>query len=78
MLINSVKNHFIEKDVYYANIENIEDQIPDITNLATNTTFNSKITEVKNKTSDITNSASTNDLPATENKVLDLVKSLVI
>ena len=78
MLINSVKNHFIEKDVYYANIENIEDQIPDITNLATNIKLNSKITEVKNKTSDITNSASTNDLPATENKVLDLVKSLVI
>ena len=78
MLINSVKNHFIEKDVYYANIENIEDQIPDITNLATNIKLNSKITEVKNKTSDITNSASTNDLPATENKVLHLVKSLVI
>ena len=78
MLINSVKNHFIEKDVYYANIENIEDQIPDITNLATNIKLNSKITEVRNKTSDITNSASTNDLPATENKVLDLVKSLVI
>ena len=78
MLINSVKNHFIKKDVYYANIENIEDEIPDITNLATNTTLNSKITEVKNKTSNNTNLATTTDLPATENKILDPVKSLVI
>ena len=78
MLINSVKNHFIKKDVYYANIENIEDEIPDITNLATNTTLNSKITEVKNKTSNNTNLATTTDLPATENKMLDSVKSLVI
>ena len=51
MLINSVKNHFIKKDVYYANVKNIEDETPYITNLATNTTLNSKITEVKNKTS---------------------------
>ena len=33
----------IKKDVYNAKIKNIEDKIPDITNLATNTTLNAKI-----------------------------------
>ena len=32
-----------------AKVKNIEDKIPDISNLATNTTFNDKISEVKNK-----------------------------
>ena len=43
-----VKNDVIIKDVINANI-NIEDKIPDITNLATNTTLNAKINKVKNK-----------------------------
>ena len=36
-----VKNYVVKKDVYNAKIKNIEDQISDITNLATNTTLNS-------------------------------------
>ena len=43
-----VKNDDVKKDVYDAKIKDIEDQRPDTTNLATNTTLNSKINEVKN------------------------------
>ena len=38
-----VKNDVVKKDVYNAHIKNIEDKIPDITNLAINTTLNAKI-----------------------------------
>ena len=44
-----VKNNVVEKDVYNAEIKNIEDKIPEITNVATNTTLNAKINEIKNK-----------------------------
>ena len=37
---DAVKNDAVKKDVYNAKIKNIEDKIPDITNLATNTTLN--------------------------------------
>ena len=50
-------------------IKNIEDKIPDITNLATNTTLNAKINEVKNKIPNITNLATTTALTAVENKI---------
>ena len=33
----------LKKDVFHAKIRNIEDKIPDITNLATNTALNAKI-----------------------------------
>ena len=42
-----VKNIVLKKDVYNAKIKNIEDKIPDITNLATKTTLNAKINVVK-------------------------------
>ena len=42
-----VKNDFIKEDVYNAKIKNIEDKIPDITNLATNASLNAKINEGK-------------------------------
>ena len=32
----------LKKDVYYDKIKNIEDKIPDITNLATKTSLNAK------------------------------------
>ena len=41
-LSDAVKNNIIKKDVYNAKIKNIEDKIPDTTNLATNTTLNAK------------------------------------
>ena len=47
-LSDIVKNDVVKKIVYNAKIRNIEDKIPDITNLATNTTLNAKINEVKN------------------------------
>ena len=51
-----VKNNVVEKDVYNVKIKNIENKIPDVTNLATNTTLNAKINEVKKEISSITNS----------------------
>ena len=41
-LSDVVKNDVIKKDVYNAKIKNIEDKIPDITNLATKTSLNAK------------------------------------
>ena len=41
-LSDVVKNDTVEKDVYDAKIKNIEDKIPDIANLASNTTLNAK------------------------------------
>ena len=38
-----MKNDVIKKDVYHAKIKNIEDKIPDFTNLATKATLNAKI-----------------------------------
>ena len=64
------KNNVVKKDGYNAKIKNIEDKIPDITNLATNVTLNGKINEVKNKILNITNLATTTALTAVENKIL--------
>ena len=52
-----VKNDVVKKDVYDAKIKNIEDKIPDITNLATKTTLNAKISETKGEIPNITNLA---------------------
>ena len=68
-LCDVVKNDVIKKDAYNAKIKNIEDKIPDITNLATSTTLNAKINEVKNKILNITDLATTADLTAVENKI---------
>ena len=45
------KNEVIKKDVYNAKIKNIEDKIPDTTNLATNTA----LTAVENKMPNVSN-----------------------
>ena len=42
-LSDVVKKDFVKKDVYNAKIKNIEDKIPYVTNVATNTTLNAKI-----------------------------------
>ena len=43
-------NDIAKKDAHNAKIKNIEDKIPDITNLATNVSFNPKInTRLKTK-----------------------------
>ena len=48
-LSNVLKNDVVEKDVYNSNIKNIEDKIPDITNLAPKTTLTAKINEIKSE-----------------------------
>ena len=47
-LSDVVKSNAVKKDVYNAKIKDIKDQIPDIFNLATNTTLNAKIYDAKN------------------------------
>ena len=54
-----------------AKVKDIEDKIPDITNVATNTTLNAKMKEVINKISSITNLATTASLTAVERKIPD-------
>ena len=61
-----VKNDVVKKDVYNSKIKDIEDKIPDITNLARNTTLNAKINEVKNEIPNISNLATTTELTAVE------------
>ena len=39
-LSDVVKNYVVEKDVYNSKIKNIKDKIPDLANLATNTSLN--------------------------------------
>ena len=48
-LSDAVKNDAVQKDVYNAKIKNTKDKLTyfDITNLATKTTLNAKINEVK-------------------------------
>ena len=76
-LSDVVKNDVVKKDVYNAKIKDIENKIPDITNLVTNTTLSPKINEVKGEIPTITNLATTANLTTVENKipnVCDLVK----
>ena len=54
----------------------IEDKIPDITNLATNTNLNAKIIEVKIKIPSITNLATTDALNAEINEVKNKILNL--
>ena len=61
-LSDVVKTDAVEKGAYNAKIKNIEDKIPDITNLITNTTLNAEINEVKNEISSIINLATTTAL----------------
>ena len=72
-----VKSDVVKKDVSDAKIKNIEDKIPDITNLATNKKLNAKINESINEMTSITNLATPAAFTAAENKIPninDLVK----
>ena len=53
-LSDVVKNDVVKKDVSNVQIKSIEDKMPDITNLAINTTINAKINEVKEEIPSIT------------------------
>ena len=61
------KNDVVKKDVH--NAKNIEDKIPDITDLATNTTLNGKKNEVKKEIPSIINLAATTAVTAVKNKI---------
>ena len=74
-LSDTVENN-VKKDVHNAKIKNIEDKIPDTTNLATNITLNVKINEVKREIHSITNLATTTALIAVENKILNVSNSV--
>ena len=66
---NVVKNEVVKKTKYNAKIKNIEDKIPDISNLASKTILNTKINEVRNKIPSITGLATISALTAVENKI---------
>ena len=68
-LSDIVKNDVVKKDVYSAKIKNIEDKIPDITKLVTNTTLNAKINEIKGEIPSIANLPTTAALIAKINEV---------
>ena len=63
-----VKNDVVKKDVYNVKIKNIEDKMPDITNLA-KTTLSAKINEVKDEIPIIINLATKTALIVVENKI---------
>ena len=71
-LSNVLKNEVVKKTEYNANIKNIEDKIPDITNLATKTILNAKINEVKVEIPSINNLATNTALTVVENKIPDV------
>ena len=58
--------------MYNAKIKIIEGKIPDITNLATNTTLNAKTNEVKINIPNITNLTTTTSLTAVRNKIANV------
>ena len=71
-LSDVVKHDVAEKDVYNSKIKDI----PDITNLAANTTPNAKINEVKNKLRGITNLATNIALNAEINEVQNKIPNI--
>ena len=68
-LSDVVKKYVFKKDVYNVKIKNIEDKIPDVTNLATNALLNAKTNEVKGEIPSTTNLATTAALTTVENKI---------
>ena len=67
----------LKKDVYNPKIKNIEDKLPDITNLTTNTNLNAKINEFKNKIhNNIANLATTVALNAKVNEVKSKIPNI--
>ena len=71
----------LKKDVCNAKKKHFEVKAPGIANLATNTTLNGNINEIKNEIPSITNLATTAFLTNVENKmsnVSDLVKTQIM
>ena len=66
-LSDVVKNDVVKKDLYNAKIKNIEDKIPDTTNVTTNS-LNTKKNQVKGEILSITNLVTTAALNAKVNE----------
>ena len=79
-LSDVLKNDVTKKDtyiyIYNTQIKNIEHKIPDITNLATNTTLDAKTNEVKNEIPNITNLANTTALNAKINEIKNKIPNI--
>ena len=71
-LNNVVKKEVVKKTEYNAKIKNIEDKIPDITNLAIKTILQTKINQVKAQIPSISGLATTSALTTVEIKYLML------
>ena len=67
-LSDVTKKYVVKKDVYYAKIKNIKDEIPDITNLATSASLNAKVNEVEGEIPSIINLATAAAHTAVKNK----------
>ena len=75
-LSDVVKYDVVKKDASNAQIKNSEDKIPDVANLATNTTPKAKINEFKNEIPSITNLATTAALNAKINDVKNKIANI--
>ena len=64
-----LKNEVVKKTECNVKIKNIEDIIPDITNLATKAILNTKLNEVKTEIPRISGLATISALDAVENKI---------
>ena len=74
-----VKNDVVKKnDVYNAKIKNVEEKIPDITNLAINTTLNAKINKFKYEILSITTLATATALNAKINEVKNKIPTITL
>ena len=72
-LSDAVKDGVIKIDVCNDKILNIEDKVPDITNLATNANLNAKINELKGEIPATTNLATTTTaLTTVENEIANV------
>ena len=72
-LSDAVKDGVIKIDVCSDKILNIEDKVPDITNLATNANLNAKINELKGEIPATTNLATTTTaLTTVENEIANV------
>ena len=83
-LSNVVKNDVVKIYIYIyiyiyihnANIKIIEDKTPDITNLATKTTLNTKVGEVKGKIRNITSIVTNGSLNVTINEIKSEISNI--
>ena len=71
-LSNVVKNEVVKNTEYNAKIKNIEEKIPDITNLATRTILIAKINEIKAEILSISGFATTLALTFVEDKITNV------